>query len=309
MPMTVTLKKMAGISLLVCVYLFLSVYPAPAQETNPLFSEKKIKNYLPHMTWKEVEEALTHTDMIIIPVGSMEQHGPHLPLGTDFYGAIEPCKMIAQEADVLVAPVVMVGLSKYHMGFPGTITLSPETFEAVLFESSKSLIKYGFKRIMFYNGHGGNITSVNNVIRKINQETDAAAILLNDLKVEEEGETVKYPEYDWHAGEEETSLMLYLTPGLPDMEKAEKPRLTLPDRIKQLAVKGEIQPKFFDVMMAGMFCPQETGKNSSTREMTDNGVFSTGDPKNANVEKGKKLVQPLIKAAIKFINDWKSVKE
>jgi len=103
---------------------------ASAQETNlnPLFTEKKVKNYLPHMTWPEVEEALKRTDVVIIPVGSIEQHAKHLPLGMDSYGAVETCKLIAQRAEAVVAPVVLAGLSSHHMGFPGTITLTPETF-------------------------------------------------------------------------------------------------------------------------------------------------------------------------------------
>ena len=98
-----------------------------AAQSNPLWTQQKVKNYLPHMTAPEVEALLEKTDMVIIPVASLEQHGNHLPIGTDFINGVERCKLIAQERDILVSPVLMVGQSPYHMGFPGTITLSAET--------------------------------------------------------------------------------------------------------------------------------------------------------------------------------------
>ncbi len=223
------------LTLLVCVLVSATstIGLGQTSETNPLFKEAKVKNYLPHMSWKEVEEALERTDMVIIPVGSIEQHGKHLPLGTDTYGAIEASKLIAQKTDVLVAPAVFAGLSEHHMGFPGTLTLRPETFEAVVFDAAKSLIHHGFTKIMIYNGHGGNTTSVTNVIQKINQTTPATAVFLNDLAVPEDEDPEPAIPYDWHAGEGETSYMLYMTPSLVDMSRAEKPVLTFPPIVER----------------------------------------------------------------------------
>src|SRR3954451_17819625 len=76
-------------------------------QTNPLWHEEKVKNYLPHMTWPEVQDLLSHTDMVIIPVPSLEQHGPQTPIGTDFLSGVERAKLIAQKIDILVAPVIM----------------------------------------------------------------------------------------------------------------------------------------------------------------------------------------------------------
>ena len=97
-------------------------------QTNPLWHEEKIKNYLPHMTWPEVQDLLTRTDMAIIPVASLEEHGPQAPIGTDYLNGVETAKLIAQKTDVLVAPVLLPGISPYHMEFPGTITIS-HTFQ------------------------------------------------------------------------------------------------------------------------------------------------------------------------------------
>jgi creatinine amidohydrolase len=112
-------------------------------QTNPLWHEQKVKNYLPHMTWPEVQDLLTRTDFVIIPIASIEQHGPQGPLGTDFLSANERAKLIAQKTDVLVAPILLPGLSPYHMEFPGTITLSPDTVQRVYFEAAQSLIRHG----------------------------------------------------------------------------------------------------------------------------------------------------------------------
>ena len=173
------LMRTSVLTLLVLMAVAASVF---AQDANPLFKDTRIKNYIPHMTWREVEQALTHTDMVVIPVGSNEQHGPHLPLGTDIFAAIETCKLLAQRTDILIAPVVLAGVSEHHMGFPGTIALSPETFEAVIIDTARSLIRHGFKKLMILNGHGGNLPALRAAVETINQTTSATAVLLDDLK-------------------------------------------------------------------------------------------------------------------------------
>ena len=125
-------------------------------QTNPLWREEKVKNYLPHMTAPEVWDLLSRTDMVLIPVPSLEQHGLHGPLGSDFYAGIEQAKLIAQRTEVLVAPILMVGQAGYHMGFPGTLTLSAETIQRVYFEAAQSLIHHGFRKFLFMNSHTGN---------------------------------------------------------------------------------------------------------------------------------------------------------
>lgn len=277
-----------------------------SQELNPLFTENKIKNYLPHMTWKEVETALQRTDMVIIPVGSIEQHGKHLPLSTDICGVIEECKLIAQKTDVLVAPVLWVGISEHHMGFPGTMTISPETFEAVVFESAVSLIRHGIRKILIYNGHGGNNTAVNNVLHRINHKTEATAVSLNAVEPPKDASDA-LPEIDWHAGVGETSWMLYVANSLVDMSQAEKPVLTFPPSVQQAMEKSKDDPDMGAIAMASLFTPKKIGKKGSTRELTNNGVVSTGDPNDARVELGRKGVQRLVDAAVKFIEEWKKI--
>ena len=301
------MKRVARLLSAAVVIAGLSNFSIAAQEVNPLFRESKVKNYLPHMSWLEVEQALQRTDMAIIPVGSLEQHGKHLPLGTDIYATIETCKLIAEKTDVLVAPVVLAGLSEHHMGFPGTITLSPATFEAVVFETAQSLIRHGVKKIMLYNGHGGNGTSVDNIVTRINQETSATAVLLNSLQTPPLKSAPEEPPYDWHAGEGETSLMLYLTRPLVDMSRAEKPVLTFPLFAQKASAEMKAEPNLELVIGAGLFRPKDTGKKSSTRELSEIGVVTTGDPRNATAARGKAEVDNFVQAAVKFIEAWKKL--
>jgi creatinine amidohydrolase len=290
----------------ICVLVMIFILsPLFSQEKDPIFNQSRIKNYLPHMTWQEVEEALKTTDMVLIPVGSVEQHGKHLPLGTDIFAAIETAQLIAQKADILVAPVSFLGYADYHMGFPGTMTLTPETFEAVLFESVQSLLRHGFKRFLIYTGHGGNTTSVTKVIHRINHQTGATAVSLNEIPVPSPDDVEEIP-LDWHAGVSETSKMLYLTPSLVNMKNAEKPVLTFPAAAQKAlsSLEGQIQDQLIQAMT---FLPKNTGKHASTREMTHNGVITTGDPGTATAERGKKEVTIFVDAAVHFIETWKEI--
>src|SRR4051812_899488 len=120
----INMKKVLTVVIAIVVMINCVKGQTPA---NPLWKEEKVRNYLPHMTSPEVADLLKVTDMVIIPIPSLEQHGLHLPIGTDYLNGVERAKLIAQKTDVLVAPILLVGQSPYHMGFPGTITLKPET--------------------------------------------------------------------------------------------------------------------------------------------------------------------------------------
>ena len=188
-------------------------------QTSPIWHEQKIKNYLPHMSWPEVQDLLTRTDMVIIPVAAIEQHSLHLPIGTDFLNGVERAKLVAQQTDVLVAPILMPGNSPYHMGFPGTISLSAETIQKVYFEASQSLMKHGFRRFLFLNSHGGNLAITRYLVDRINQETEGIAVELGEaaepfLTQAPRPANPPTPVFDRHAGVGETSTSLYLIPNL-----------------------------------------------------------------------------------------------
>jgi creatinine amidohydrolase/Fe(II)-dependent formamide hydrolase-like protein len=262
---------------------------------------------LQDMTWFDVQEYLKNNDMIIIPIGSTEQHGPHLPLGTDFYTALEVCKMISEKTGVVVAPVLFTGYSIYHSGFPGTLSLKPETMEQVLFESIEMLQKYGFKRFMLFNGHGGNNIIQSNVIHRINHTTEAIAVSIGyGSSLQKKADVDKEEDaFDWHAGKNETSIMLYLFPQLVQMKRAEKPEIYFTPQMKQLKLLSKEDPELLPVHDNLFGVPSETKKGGASHEISSNGIWSSYDPKSATVDIGRKAVDQLVNKAVKFIGAWK----
>ena len=119
-----------------------------AAQESPLPPVQKVRKYLPHMTRPEAQDLLTRSDMVIIPVASLEQHGLHLPIVTDYLNGVERAKLIAQCVDVLVAPILLPGQSPYHMGFEGTVTLPATLIQEVYVEAAKSLMKHGFSGVL-----------------------------------------------------------------------------------------------------------------------------------------------------------------
>lgn len=294
-----------SITLIVVVLLisFFSFTAAEAQSTNPLFTQEKVRNFLPHMSWPEVEEALTRTDVALIPVGSIEQHGRHLPLGTDSYAATEACKLVAQRADALVVPVVLAGISAHHLGFAGSLTLAPETFEQVIFETAQALIHHGIRKIAIYNGHGGNSASVANVITRINNSTVATAVDLGRIEIPAVESPYDAPPFDWHAGVGETSSMLFLTPQLVDMSAAENPVLTFPPEAR--AARATMSGGNLDLLLSAyLFRPEATGKQAASHQISSNGVFTTGDVNTASAAQGRFRFDRFVEAAAGFINEW-----
>lgn len=280
-------------------------------QTNPLWTKKKVKNYLPHMTTVEVKEFLTRSDMVIIPVGALEQHGNHLPIGTDIIAGIERCKLIAQQRDILVAPILMAGQSPYHMGFEGTIALSAETIIAVHLEAVKSLLQHGFKRFVIMNAHSGNRAITGLLVDQINQTTSGIAVSFEDAIspfITRSGEP-RAQVFDRHGGVGETSGGLFLFPSLVQMDKAVTAQLTLPPHMQQMlpeVVSGN--PTANLVFLAEGLKAEETGKHTSTKEMSTTGVWGVRDLKEATAAQGKASVENMVEAATKFIDRWNQLR-
>lgn len=264
---------------------------------------------LPEMSWVDVNNYLKTSDMVIIPLGATEQHGPHLPLGTDYYEALEICKKISSQTGVMVAPVLWVGYSVYHSGFPGTLSLRPETMEQVLFETAEMLMKYGFKRIMFFNYHGGNNIVQSKIIHRINHTTPAVALAIghgSDLQKEADEEE---DFFDWHAGKGETSIMLYLRPDLVRMDRAEKPDIRFTKQMKKIQKEARKNPELWHVWNQLFGVPVEGKKGGASHELSSNGIWSFNDPKEATRKIGEQTVNRMVTKAVKFIEAWKLAKK
>ena len=119
--------------------------------------------YLAHMNYLEVNEYLQHHDSIVIPVGSLENHGLHMPLGTDFLIPDEIARLINAKSPLLIAPTVNYGATDDLVGFPGTVSIGTEGLIALLRSICDQLYDYGFRHFLILNGHGGNTAAIQTV--------------------------------------------------------------------------------------------------------------------------------------------------
>lgn len=165
--------------------------------------------------------------VLLLPLGAVEQHGSHMPVGTDTMIAHALCRAAARErADTVVLPPPWYGYSPHHMAFPGTITLSLETMLALVRDIVGSAVAHGFRRILMVNGHGGNGGPVDVLASSLGHAHygkariagltyfHLAAAEIDALRQSGKGGT-------GHAGEFETSVILHLFPDLVDMARAE----------------------------------------------------------------------------------------
>jgi len=170
-------------------------------------------------TWPQIRDL--DTDLAVIPVGSTEQHGPHAPLGTDALtaeavanaGVEVYCEQTG--VDVPVAPVIPVGIAAEHRAFDGTLWVSADTFRAYVRETAESLAHHGFDRLVFVNGHGGNVDALREVAGEISRHGAAYAVAFTWF------DSVDSEIPMGHGGPRETAVIRYLRPELINESEAE----------------------------------------------------------------------------------------
>lgn len=190
---------------------------------------EKHKYLWEELSWPEVTAALAVDDLVIVPVGSTEEHGPHNPLGTDWLLAQALANETGRKAEALVAPVVPVGNALYLTEFPGTLALDPELLADLIFDIGAGLAAHGARRLVFINGHGGNSAPIRMAANRLFWELGVFCTATEWWTLLPE--VSPYNTHD-HGGKSETSLMLHIHPGMVDMAQADTRQiLTLTEKI------------------------------------------------------------------------------
>ncbi len=219
-------------------------------------SDVNVGAMMADLTWSEAGEYVAAGVVLAVPIGSTEQHGPHLPLSTDTDIALALCAgLAARRSDVLVAPAVPYGSSGEHAGFPGTLSIGAAALELLIVELCRSATD-SFDRIVLVNGHGGNVEPLRRAVELLRTESRDVRLFL--------------PRYDGdpHAGRTETALQLALSPDRVRTERAE-------------AGDTRPLPQILPLLRSG-----------GVRAVSANGVL--GDPAGATAAEGAALLTDLI---------------
>jgi creatinine amidohydrolase len=180
-------------------------------------------------TWPEIRDAVAANRVAVLPVGTVEQHGPHLPLSTDVVTSSEISRLAVERdaSRAVLLPPVWYSFNEHHMDFPGTIAVEGETIIRYVTDIGRSLARHGFRKILLVNGHGSNVPFLDIAARNITNTTEAICAMVSWWSLipkalfEELRESEK-PGGMAHGCELETSVLLHLRPDLVRMERAEK---------------------------------------------------------------------------------------
>jgi creatinine amidohydrolase len=239
------------------------------------------------LTAEELREKAARDAVVVLPVASMEQHGPHLPVGVDTILCSGVCKLAAERAgdvEVVVAPTLWCGMAEHHMAFGGTFTFDIPTYRAVLLALLKSLERHGFHRVVIVNGHGGNIAALAAFLPDFARETSLQVRATTYFLLAQEAMA---PFMDdqvsvLHACEVETSMMMVLAP----------------ETIRQERLSEAFG--MLDADLTALTRPT-VGRYRPFREMTQTGVI--GDARQATAQKGSAFLDAAADALAKLLSD------
>jgi creatinine amidohydrolase len=251
------------------------------------------------LTWPEINEAVQANKVVLLPIGSTEQHGPHLPLDVDNFLARSVCLAVSRQAprDVLVMPTIPYGYNEHALDFPGTIHVAYDHFIQYCLDVCKSVAHAGFRRIVIVDGHGSNEHLCEFIARRATLETEAlvASTMWTNLAVEA-FEDVRESGMGGaaHACELETSAYLYLDPSRVQMDKAQ-------DHYGGAA--GREGSRFLYVDLTKGWGPIKLVRWTSTA--TPTGV--SGAPTLATAEKGRAIVEGAAANLLEFIREFRAL--
>jgi len=257
---------------------------------------------LQEMKWKEVQQELTETSVALIPVGSTEQHGYHMPMGSDTYCAFEVARRTAEKEKAIVVPAIPYGISHCHMLFPGTITLRTETLFHMVTDICESLFRHGIRNFIMVNGHGHNNPTLQTFMDEFKSERDVHLFIIQwwiaGFKLTPElWSTHREDLPDGHAADVETSGMLAINSDLVDMSKAEK---------VVLGTLGTSKITFNKSTSVGLIdCPVDLATISDFRRFTESGVI--GSALNASKDKGEIVLDKVSDFLAELIRQLKSL--
>ena len=222
-------------------------------------------------TFKELQDSAV--DLAILPVGAIEQHGAHLPLGVDWMEADAIAKGVARELGAYLLPAIPFGNSRAHIGFRGSVSLSFDTLAAVVTDIALSLLDQGFSRIVVINLHGGNIV-LKIAVRELNaMQQIGKVILVNPVSVAGKELSVILDSFhdEKHAGEWETSFIL-----------GQSPELVREGRVDHVP---DLSPEYFDYAPMKLYCPDGIWGRSSL----------------ATAEKGRRVLEVMVEETVRHI--------
>jgi creatinine amidohydrolase len=227
-----------------------------------------------YLTWKQVDALPRESTLLVLPTAAIEQHGHHLPLATDtlinnlLLG--KALERVPTELPIYALPVVCYGKSNEHVGFPGTLSVSAQTFLAVVRDLGASIAASGFKKVVLYNTHGGNTSLVDVLARDLRAEFGLRTFsLFGSPGATFQGVSAQERAYGFHAGEIETAFLLH---GAPELVHPEE---YTANYIARVDAPELLKPEGSSANFAWL-----------TKDIAPSGVM--GDPAAATAEKGER---------------------